>query len=632
MKIQNKLIIIKKENYNNIRNAFYNNKLKIENDKEKIKLVSILNTIPMYDIYTDKVYFIEYKYIYYFHFIRNYKLFYHPDLNSKKLEKKFLKHLYYDSVELGKNLTNCRKGAFVPWLKQIRPYYNKDEIIYLALNLGIIEKKNEKDIDYLCSKIFKKDISANEIENHHNYILKNNMQTFIRNYSMYDAFFINKALRLGIYEDDIINFKLYQTYEILNNSPPFNEERIVYRFVKDTPYLDELNVGDIYTTNSFISCTRNPFYNPDNSFGFILLKIYLPPKVKGVGLCIESYSLFPSEEEVLISPFCHFRLENVDKDFKYYHYNLEASNKIIKKFELKFVKKDKKEIKIIPKINTNKIPILKVENIGEMNDKASFFLKKYCNENKEFKIKIDKKEYIFYCLWYDSSKDSAYRDFFYYRTAKGLIIYMINPKTCELNYTFEYSQQEQEISINYYSRYTPLDNYLDEKTFMKIATTIAYIFTCKSILIHPVFKSAIIDKRSKKIENDVFVYNSDLMEYISNNHKSWERFKYSFIKSIDYNELDSIIRNYSEYNLSLYPELKDIFIKYKSKSLSDFYKYICNNNPELIKYFEESLKYSFDFYYQFEVRKILNLINIDDYNYPVFIDDTNMEYTRNQRI
>jgi hypothetical protein len=630
MKIQNKKIIVKRENYDIIRKAFYENKLKLENDKEKLKLVSIINKIPLYDIYTDKVYFVEYKYIYYFHFIRNYKLFYHPDLDTKKLERKFLKHLYYDCSELGQNLTNCKKGTFVPWLKQIKPYYNKDEIIFLALNLGIIKKKDEKSIDYLCSRIFKKDISANEIEIHHDYILKKKMQTFIRNYSMFDAFFINKALRLDIYEDDIINFKLYKTYELLNNSPAFTSERIVYRFVKETPYLDELNVGDIYTTNSFISCTRNPFYNPDNSFGFILLKIYLPPKIKGVGLCIESYSLFPAEEEVLISPFCHFKLESVDKDFAYYHYNLEASNKIIKKFELSFVKKDKKEIKIKPKIDTKKIPILKLETIAQINDKASFFVQKYCNENKEFKIEIDGSEYIFYCLWYDSNQDSAYRDFFYYRVMKGLVIYMINPENCDLNYTFEYSQAEQELSINYYSKFTPLDDYLDEKTFMKIACTIAYIFTCKTIIIHPTFKSASV--MNKEIQNDVFVFNNHLMEYIINNKKYFERFKYAFIQSINYDEIDSIRRNYSEYNLTLYPELKNIFLSLKTKTLGEFYKYICINNPELIKYFEESLKYDFNFVYKIEVRKILNIINIDEYNYPVFMEDTNMEYTRNQRI
>ncbi len=87
--------------------------------------------------------------------------------------------------------------------------------------------------------------------------------------------------------------------QLIKNAPALIESHTVYRFVESDTYLRNLIVGDIYQDPSFMSTTRNPFYYKENyAFGFILIKIKLPAKTTGVGLCIEAYSNFPKEEKL----------------------------------------------------------------------------------------------------------------------------------------------------------------------------------------------------------------------------------------------------------------------------------------------------------------------------------------------
>ena len=79
-----------------------------------------------------------------------------------------------------------------------------------------------------------------------------------------------------------------------------------------------------------------------NKFGFILCKIKLPGKVQGVGLSIETFSMFPKEQEIIIPPYTKLKLIGKDTDFNYYHIDDNFKSKIIKKYEFELIEIEKK--------------------------------------------------------------------------------------------------------------------------------------------------------------------------------------------------------------------------------------------------------------------------------------------------
>ena len=62
-------------------------------------------------------------------------------------------------------------------------------------------------------------------------------------------------------------------WKLIIKSPKFDSNYIVYRFVDNDSFLNNLNIGDIFIDRGFVSTTRNPFYFPKNNyFGEILIK------------------------------------------------------------------------------------------------------------------------------------------------------------------------------------------------------------------------------------------------------------------------------------------------------------------------------------------------------------------------
>ena len=72
-------------------------------------------------------------------------------------------------------------------------------------------------------------------------------------------------------------------------------------------------------TFSSLGATYSPGIKMD--FGLVLVKINIPKKIKGVGLLIENFSLFPKEEEFLIQPFSKLKLVARNDKAHYYHIN-----------------------------------------------------------------------------------------------------------------------------------------------------------------------------------------------------------------------------------------------------------------------------------------------------------------------
>jgi hypothetical protein len=134
---------------------------------------------------------------------------------------------------------------------------------------------------------------------------------------------------------------------MFQNTPILDNDYYMYRFIWDDKFLDKLNINDIFVDYGFMSTTRDPFYSPGlyGDFGLILLKIKIPKNKVGIGLFMEIFSLFPKEEEFLLTPYSKFKLISKDNNFKYYHTHPEFEKLINKKYEFEYIEYDESLLK-----------------------------------------------------------------------------------------------------------------------------------------------------------------------------------------------------------------------------------------------------------------------------------------------
>jgi hypothetical protein len=194
----------------------------------------------------------------------------------------------------------------------------------MGLNMNLIKNQNIKlnEINNLCDIITKNEINSKTLLEHQIFIRENYIKSFIQYYSLYGSSYINNYLRSNLsLNNKFINNMVDIFYNIINKSPSFDKDYILYRFIQDDKHLQNIKINDIYTDKSFISTSRNPFYcSKINQFGKILLKIKIPKNIEGIGLCVEQYSNFMDEEEIILNP-CKMKLISKNNDFKYYHTN-----------------------------------------------------------------------------------------------------------------------------------------------------------------------------------------------------------------------------------------------------------------------------------------------------------------------
>merc|ERR1712224_374463 len=104
----------------------------------------------------------------------------------------------------------------------------------------------------------REDISSKIIIDHYKHIVKNNMYYFVKNFTFYGSSVINKFLRTSKNNDIVENYN--RMYQLIANAPKFDKNYYVYRFVSNDLFLQNLNIGDVFTDKGFMSTTRNPFY------------------------------------------------------------------------------------------------------------------------------------------------------------------------------------------------------------------------------------------------------------------------------------------------------------------------------------------------------------------------------------
>lgn len=626
MKINEKLI----EN-------LFNHKIRLKKEEDKIALSEYEEFIPMYDIYTFRIYpiykndlfnklseesyrFIDYqlkehiKYI-----LLRYKNKY--DLSKDKTKKTQLLFLLkrfsdmlnlidnyiieiltgtaykvlFENSNIDKNIlydlsiSICKRNSFHQFIKYIKPYYTKLELIKLGQNMNIIPKKgkeedllnksNEFDV---CNLINLNDINFTEIKSHSINIEKNSKINDITFYSYIGASLLNNFLRSSPQLKILNKFyfdRLKNMVSLMKKSPALKKDYQIYRFVSNDKFLKNKKIGETFVDNGFLSTTRNPFYSAglNGTFGLILVKINLKKNVKGLGLFIEHFSLFSKEEEFLLPPFTKLKVISKNNKFKYYHTNAEFEAKIYKKYELEFVGLDYSWIK---KIKIQEEPIQ--ELTSNIFDTIT---------NKYSQIKINNLIFNYYV--FDGT--GSYRKFYYNKIENGILLIHFD--------SFGYPALVLELGedlvvnhINQYYFYSKKENKVDEDKVIEIILKIGEMFNYKKALIFHKYENFSKFKSKYWESQEIFLsmnlYNHTLYNYLKYKErpfKSEKNYEDNF-KKIDLLMKKSIPKEIRE--------LKEL-IKMKGTTLKELFIEIIENHFE-------------------QYTKFINYLNINELNYGEF--------------
>jgi len=561
---------------NNKISKYFLNMDEAKINKQLLKLQKAISKIgvkiPLYDPYHDNLYLINRENIYYRVIYQDYR-FPEKDIfdsfqkkynelikniddltklelvkfNKLKLMIAFLKNFdltilkstyihifYYYANEVGKNLTFCKRPSFEPRFRHIKPYYSRSEMINFALNAGIIEDNNiyydDKKIIELCEPIQENDISKETLIAHQKYIISEDKVGIVQYYSFQGSYFMNQYQRQMTaykYKNNYLEGMIKSMWELVNNAPAFDKSYILYRFIETDSHLKSIRVGDNYIEKGFTSTTRDPFYRSDiYKFGFILVKIKIPEKIKGVALCIETLSLFPSEEEIILSPLSVLRLDRKDDNVPYYHTDDSFKSQIKTRYEFTYI--GKKTIDFVDRPlypNLEMVDFLKIEKIQHMtltlNEKIKFFIKKYVSPMYTFNTKIGSTEFTCMAEWYDST--GPYKDFYAITSNNGFSIYSMYKNYVLFIIELGESQSDTYMYVNYYLRYSSIykDVVFELDDFVKFLSTIVFYFEIKRTVVFSDYK--LCDFTSRTIVPKLIGgnYCIDFYDYLKYNKKRY---------------------------------------------------------------------------------------------------------------
>ena len=340
-----------------------------------------------------------------------------------------------------------------------------------------------------------------------------------------------------------------------------------------------------------------------------MIKIKIPDKIKGVGLCIEAYSNFPSEEEIILPPTSKYRLDRIREEEEPTHFHGIFDLKVYKKYEFTWIgnnylgKKDSDVVISMPGAVTPPLEEIKLidlladENIKHlsMSDRFSYFKNKYVNINNQFLSRIGDTKYTFNIESYDSI--NVYKPFFFYEIPDGIMITTTNPKYGNINIIMEY---QSEIHINYYFKFSVSDPVivvdLNHNDWIEWLSLFCYVVGSRTVVIHSnyVLKYDSFDTIEKKQMKTRYTFSQNIYLYMKQKQKLFQ-FD-SVVTNFDYGQLDylfllplsDVIKN-TDLN-----ELYRISQISGKTNIGDFYIYIIENFPKFIKIIEEKMEIIFE--------------------------------------
>lgn len=538
----------------------------------KYKLATNEDVIPLYDVFTSNIYLIQKRNVYTRVIYDNYrfpdklildeiksnqdkrlkKIKLKPELkndkvfmrkidkivlmvefmncfDNNKLFDTYINIFYRYAPELANGTYTCLRKSFMPHKSHLKPYYTRDEVIKLGMNMGIIliptnmnynDFKDSLSIEKyqeLCTVIQKNDISASILVEHQNYIIKNNMIGLVQYYTLQGSYFMNQYMR-GFtkysHKNDYLENIIKYMWDIVIHSPAFDKDYILYRFIDTDGHLRHLNVGDIYIEKGFTSTTRDPFYRTDlYKFGFILIKIRIPKNKIGVGLCLETLSHFPAEEEIILAPMCNLKLISKDKECEYYHPDEEFVSNVKSRYEFiwikngntMFPKRDNfnQETKIIDFLE------LKTNRSLSLKDKINTFSHTLCDPMNRIKCKIGNNTFYVIAEYYDSS--DVYKQMYALKTMDGFSLYSIYDGYILFMIEIGEENGNEQIHVNYFTNYAQFrrNDIMGDDNFIKFIACIANYFNISNVILYADYISCDHTKQisERKLSRNIKKYN-----------------------------------------------------------------------------------------------------------------------------
>ena len=658
------------DNNNNFLIELYNDNIKIK-DNDTRNYISKLNykLYILYDIQTENIYLVKREDIYNRVVVNNYrfpniliyktcekKLLYEDNIEKKnKLTKiiNFLDNFNLEILELNfikefnnfkkskyKEYTTCIRRSYtniLPNTYYIKPYFNLNELIKNKNNNKDlnIDKKQLENIEELCYNTLLRDIPISKLIEHQQHIIYNDGTGVIQYYSLLGSYILNNYLRdiNNTYKNEIIENIIKKIWQLIINAPIFEEDIYIYRFLTNDDFLRNLEIGDIYKDNGFMSTTRDPYFTSTlYNFGNNLMKIKIPKNKKGIGLCLELFSHFGKEQEILLAPLTKLKLIKKDSDVSYEHIKYDITLNIKNKYEFELVSSSNIKLDNKKKLDIEKINKFTIENEIEdsLEDSLEYIYnklkEKYLNENNQVLYKIGKK-YINLIIEKNNIYEAYYKKPFYVgsneKHTETVLIYHIKDNQIiffiEINYNNKLKENEINVNINnvYNHNDILLDNIFNTKDFLLFLKNIAEIFKVKEIQILCDFISCSYFK-NKNINKVIKDYKELLAGNL--NLEIYYYFKENKVRFQKY-ILDDIIVPYFNYNK---------LDKYKTTNIDKLLKYIESNElKEIINLNINNTQINtIDKFYIYIVEKFCFLTselihNIAKYEYNEFKDYEN---------
>jgi len=533
--------------------------------------------------------------------------------DNELLKKYYLMKFYY-SNPIGSNITQCMRKSFVPQYKHIKPFYDKEEIIKLAFNMKLLLKSelvsiyDTLELNKLCKKVKQNDISHNILALHNEHIMRNDCKNLIQYFTLHGSYFMNEYLR-NLTSHNFINKILEENIvvidKVIKSAPAFDKEYTLYRFIKDDTPIAKMKIGDVHVANAIMSTTRDPFYNPDTlKFGFILIKIKIPKNIVGVALAIETLSIFPSEQELIIGAKGKYRLDAKNSNVEYYTLD-KYQSMISTLYEMTFMGyvdeplfADRMPIKL-EHFDFLEIPKIKAYTTHE---KINNFVTSYVNEIGQFSHSIGDDDYTIIAEWYNST--GIYRNYYAAKSSNGFCLYSI--KNRQILFMIEIGESEKPyIYVNYYMRFTSnCQKIIDQSDFLKFVAKLGYYFDVTNIILYSdysycndIYDSNCHEKNKQNKQNKYIMgnYCVDFYDYLKSGIRKYHNIN-EIIPAFSYHQLDIIkqqnintIITKDKKDDMLYQLFKTIYSKDNEKKhkLGDYYVWIienyCHLNDDFVK-------------------------------------------------
>ena len=444
-------------------------------------------------------------------------------LDLNELYNSYLKTFVKYSPDIGNIIIGCTKPSFIDIYEHLSPYYTRIELIRLAQNMNLELQGDPRDPDNLeeiCKIVRNNDINSDVILAHNNHIINNDKVSLIKYYTIQGSYVMNQYMRnLTSYSTQNIFLEniIQPMWNLILTAPKFDNNYFLYRFIDNDFFIENLEIGGIYTEPGFMSTTRYPFYRHKNyNFGFILLKIKIPKNIKGIALSVETVSRFPEEQEIIFPPGCKFKLISKDDNCNYFHIDDDYVGNIKIRYEFEWIsnsdieftrKKNKKEDNLLT------IDFFNLDKIitTSLREKIKIFTSTYLNEMNLFKIDIGGKTLELLGEPYNS--DGATSEFYSLRTSSGFSIYTILNSHVLFMIELAEIDNVRNMHINYYLQYTNIqrNKIIPDDYFIKFISSIALYFQIPNVIIYSDFMSCDDLKKSLNF-NKQRNYSSTLLD------------------------------------------------------------------------------------------------------------------------